>query len=404
MRCWPSTASRARERDPPLKERVVGLAIIVRVRKPAAVTFWTEEPSTITVFNGFSFVAHVPLEHYFVNPRQMSDPGLREALRRQLSQHARIFCSLTAEYHLQPIRGIIDDRWVFGGPAITTAKVPPAPNCYAGTMESFLGIPPSTTFTDYWTGHPTLPQKPVFFSCAIASGCYWNKCEFCDYVIYHDRFAKRDHVGKLLSQLRHPESTCSVHLCVAACTPALLKEILATGQQARFTLICFSRADAGVVNFVKSYPGSLSGLFFSIGVESLSSAAMAILHKGFDFEAVLEMTSAVLEKGGKVQWNIMENLPFLTIDMAQDYEANCARAAELARCHPRLSIFNNGPVVWPNATVAARYGPLTVLPDGRAPSVISPGTPAHDANLRAAESITHSGIPVHGLKPGSALG
>ena len=119
-----------------------------------------------------------------------------------------------------------------------------------------------------------------------------------------------------------------------------------------------------MVRFVTEYQQSFAGLFFTIGVESLSAAAMAILQKGFDFEAVFRMTKAVLEKGGFVEWSIMDNLPFLTMDMADEYETNCARAAELARSCPHLAIFNNGQVVWPNVAIAEQYGPFTTFPDG----------------------------------------
>jgi hypothetical protein len=382
----------------------VSLAIMPDQRT-AAITFWADEPSRVMVFNGFSFVAHaVPLDHFFVNPAAMSDPFLQRSLCDALSGYEKIYCSLTAAYQFQAIRRVADKRWMFGGPAIINSKVSPASNNYKGSMESLLGMPPSTTFTNYWTGHPALPRKPVYFTCSLGNGCYWNKCTFCDYHEYGHEFCKKDDIAKILSQLSHPESTCFVHLCVAACTPAILKEVLATGQQSRFTFVCFCRADAPMVRFAREYQQSFSGLFFSIGVESLSSAAMAILEKGFDFEAVFEMTKAILEKGGTVEWSIMDNLPFLTMDMAAEYEANCARSAELAESYPRLAIYNNGPVVWPNAAAAGQHGPFTSLADGRSPSVISPGTPAYDANRRAGEAVMRSGVTVHGLPLGASLG
>ena len=344
--------------------------------RTAAITFWTDEPERITVFNGFSFVAHaIPLEYYFVNPAQMSDLALQKALCVALSGYERIYCSLTLAQQFEAIRRVADKRWMFGGPAVISSKVPPARNCHKGTLESLLGMPPSTTFTDYWTGHPTLPRKPVYFSCSVGNGCYWNKCAFCDYREYDRTFCKKDGIAKILSQLSHPESTCFVHLCVAACTPAIVKEVLAAGQQNKFTFLCFCRADAPMVRFVKEYQQSLSGLLFTIGVESLSSAAMAILRKGFDFEAVFEMTKAILEKGGSVEWSIMENLPFLTMDMAAEYETNCARAAELAQSCPRLWFYNNGPVLWPSAAIAEQFGPFSARADGRAQARSAPERP-----------------------------
>jgi hypothetical protein len=381
------------------------VTIVVNDQKPAAITFWTEQPTGTTVFNGFSFVAHVqPFEHYFVNPNQMSDPVRLESLRAELLKHDRIYCSLTTMLHLPPVQPIVDDRWLFGGPAIINSRLRPALNCHKGTFESLLEIPTSTTFTDYWTGHPALPRKRVFFSCPIASGCYWNKCLFCDYREYSSAFAKKDQIATILSQLRNPESTQCVHLCVAAATPAVLKEVLATGVQSRFTLVCFCRADAGMVNFMKSYKKPLSGMYITLGLETFSPAANKILNKGFDLEAVWEMTNVIFDKGGCVGWSIMDSLPFMTADMAEEYEKNCARAAELARRYPQISMCNNGPLYWPSPAIASRFGPFTTLPDGHAINIISKGTPVYDANLRAAKAMMDTGIQVVGAKFCESLG
>jgi hypothetical protein len=383
----------------------MSLTVAMSSQKPAGITFWTESPTAITVFNGFSFVAHAqPLEHYFVNPNQILEPARLESLRVELLKHDRIYCSLTTMLHMPPIQPIVDERWIFGGPAIINCRVPPTVSCHKGSFESLLGIPPSTTFSDYWTGHPTLPQKPAFISCAIANGCYWNKCLFCDYREYESKFGKKDHIATILSQLTHPESTQCVHLCVAAGTPAVLKDVLASGVQGRFTLACFCRADAGMVNFVKSYTKSLFGMYITIGVETFSYTATKILNKGFDFDAVLEMTKAIYDRGGGVGWSMMDSLPFLTMEMAEEYEKNCARAAELARRYPHLTIYNNGPAYWPSPAIASRFGPYSTMLDGHAINIISPGTPAHDANLRAARAILNSGIPVLGEKLCKALG
>ena len=375
------------------------------MEKIAAVTFWIDEPLRIIVFNGFSFVAHaVPFDHCFVNPVWASNSAVREQLRVQLAGYDRIYCSVTATCHLEPLRPIVDGRWFFGGPAFSARKHPPVPNWHQGTLESLLGMPPSTTFTDYWTGHPALPRKPVFFTCSLGRGCYWNQCTFCDYKDSDRAFSKKDDVAKILSQLTHPESTAFVHLCVASCTPPLLEEVLAAGHKGTFTFVCFCRADAALVQFVKNYGGSLAGLFLSLGVETLSSAAMAILGKGFDFEAVLEMTQAALEKGAHVEWNIMDNLPFLNSAMAEEYEVNLARAAQRFGLNKRHLIYNNGQIIWPTASVAGKFGPFRELPDGRATSVIRFDQPAHEANLRAGQAILRSGIILNGEKFGAALG
>lgn len=374
------------------------------MEKIATVTFWVEDASRIIVFNGFSFVAHaIPCEHCFVNPMLASHSAVRQPLQIQLAGYDRIYCSVTINSHLESIRPIVDDRWFFGGPAFSTPHHPAVPHCHQGTMESLLGLPPSSTFTDYWTGHPALPCKPVFFACSIGRGCYWNRCAFCDYKNSDTSFSQKNDVAQILSQLKHPESTTLVHLCVAACTPSLLEQVLAAGHNGKFQFICFCRADAALVNFVKNYKGTLAGLVFSLGVESLSSAAMAILGKGFDFEAVFEMTQAALKKGARVEWNIMDNLPFLTSEMAREYELNVARGAMLAWLYKRLAIFNNGQIYWPNASIAAKFGPFQELTDGRAASVIRFDTPAYAANLRAGQAILRSGIVLHGAQFGAAL-
>jgi len=373
--------------------------------KVAAVTFWIEEPSRILVFNGFSFIAHaVPLAHCFVNPAKMSEAAYRDALRSALANFEQIYCSLTATEHLQAILPIVDGRWLFGGPAIISNKVPVGIKCYQGTMESLLGMPPSNTFTDYWTGHPWLPRKPVFFACSIGSGCYWNKCTFCDYHNYSHKFSKKKDIAKILLQLKNNHLTNNVHLCIAAFTPEILKEILSTGQQHKFTFVCFCRADRGLVKFVKEYKQSLYGLLFCLGVETLSSEGMAVLKKGFDFEMVFEMTQAIVEKGGRVEWSLMDNLPFLTTEMAEGYEKNCARASMLAKSYPLLTMHNNGPVLWPDSKIAGQHGAFRILPDGRAISVISPGMPSYTANLRADAAIMSSGIPLFGLQCGTVRG
>ena len=185
--------------------------------------------------------------------------------------------------------------------------------------------------------------------------------------------------------------------------PPLLEQVLAAGHAGRFKFICFCRADAALLTFVRNYQGSLAGLVFSLGVESLSSAAMAILDKGFDFEAVFEMTREALRKGAHVEWNIMDNLPFLNSAMAREYELNAARGSLLAWRYQRLAIFNNGPLWWPTAAAAGQFGPCRALPDGHATSVIGFDTPGYAANLRAGQAILRSGIVLHGEKFGVAL-
>ena len=371
--------------------------------KTATVTFWREEPTRIVLFNGFSFVAHaLDADHFFLSVDASAEQ--QQALKAKLSEYEKVYCSLTADVHLPAVTPIMDGRWLFGGPAIGSSPAPAVENCYRGNMEGLLNIPVSTTFTDYWTGHPDLPVgKPYFISCAIGSGCYWNRCTFCNYRSCGQSLTRRPEIAKILSHLTHPESTCLVHLCFAACTLPILKEILASGQAGRFTLVCFIRAEKALIDFIRSYGGSLAGIYFSIGVESFSPGAMAILDKGFDFEAVLELSRAALEKQAAVEWNIMDSLPFLDAKMADDYEWNVLRAASL-QWFGSPAIYNNGPVVWPDVETASRFGPYEPRPGGRAISIIRRGTPAYDANVRAEMAILNSGITLYGEKLGAWLG
>lgn len=371
--------------------------------KSAAITLWRHEPSRIIVYNGFSFIAHVlDADHHFVNPDWLGKPHAIDTLRAKLAAYDLIYCSVSCDQHVRAVRPAADDRWLFGGPAVLGAKAPSIRNCYRGTMESLLGLPPSTRFTDYWTGHPDLPAgRRVYFACSVGEGCYWNRCLFCDYRAFTPGFNSKRNVAPLLAQLTHAESTSMVHLCVASMTPALLEEVLAAGLGAKFKLVSFCRADPALVDFVRGYRGSLAGLFFSIGVEALSSRAMAVLEKGFDCEAVLELTRCALARGALVEWNIIDNLPFLDDDMAADYERNCQRGRRLAARRP--SVFNSGQIVWPNAETAGRFGAYVLLSDGRARSLIRRGTPAYEANLRAGRAISSSGLTLHGEPFGAAL-
>lgn len=213
----------------------------------------------------------------------------------------------------------------------------------------------------------------------------------------------RPGISTILSQLKHPESTDSVHTCTAACTPEMLREILHSGQAGPFKFWIFVRADRKLTKFVKDYEGSLHGICFAVGAESLSSKAMAILNKGFDFEAVLEFTQAALDRRAVVQWNLMDNLPFLDAGMADDYEANLMRGRALLP-RGRLFILNNGAVMWPDTATAARFGPYQVCDGHHAFSIIQPGTQAYAANARVAKAIRTSGIPCFGEPLGEWLG
>lgn len=370
--------------------------------KTATVTLWREDPGRIVLFNGFSFVAHaIDADHFFLGIDSSAEQ--KEALKSKLARYEKVYCSLTADLHLPAVTPIVDERWLFGGPAISSCRTPPVENYYQGKMECLLNIPESTTFTDYWTGHPDLPAgKPYFITCGIGSGCYWNRCTFCDYRSYDQSLTRRPDIAQILSQLTHPESTCLVHLCFAACTPQILKEILASGQSGRFMFVCFIRADKALTEFVRNYDGSMAGIFFSIGIESFSPGAMAILNKGFDFEAVLELSRAALERHATVEWNIMDSLPFLDATMADDYEWNAMCVA--LKWFGNLSIYNNGPVIWPDVETAARFGPYEPRPGGKAISIIRRGTPAYDANVRAAAAILNSEIALNGEKLGAWLG
>jgi hypothetical protein len=98
----------------------------------------------------------------------------------------------------------------------------------------------------------------------------------------------------------------------------------------------------------------------------------------------------------------MENLPFLDAKMADEYEWNVMRGAAL-KWFGNISIFNNGPVVWPDVETASRFGPYEQRLGGKAVSIIQRGTPTYEANLRAVRAISSSGIPVNGEQLGAWL-
>ena len=336
------------------------------------ITFYdTPQEDTISIANGFSFGREGMGDYvdlFFRHDAEQAEIEIGiERVAAERGGVDRIFCSVFYYALLKNLRPLLDDRWILGGPAITglvhrNVKLPC--KLVGVPIEEFAGKEElSSRFDPYFIDFVKnirgkgFPLKWLNFSCGIGSGCYWNKCKFCDHKLYNNFYVRPDIKG-ILEQVPADDSYDSrAYLCFSALTPAVLDEILCSKKKKNVILASFIRADRRMIETLQKYDkGSevCKGVGFGIGLEALSQSLVDRLNKGIKIDNVIQLARLFLERGGYVSLSLMDHYACMTSEMVDESKATLTKLKKVLQQFPydRSSIRMGGITVWSNRKVA----------------------------------------------------
>ena len=183
-----------------------------------------------------------------------------------------------------------------------------------------------------------LEQIPKTTSLAVrqSSGCYWQKCTFCDYINLHpDKVYRPRKVDRIMADIMHYRRMgfCHFRMLCEAIAPihalALAKAILK--QAPGILWHAFIRIDKG---FTPQIFKALkqSGFTCTVGMESASDKILGILNKGYD-QAVLTTFMDNMKTAGftGTNLNIMVGCPGETFADALHTVEFCKRCRSMVK-------------------------------------------------------------------------
>jgi len=382
------------------------------------ITFFRREGSKLTFHNGFSFGRDEAARKGDLFFTEGCPPSRIAGWLRKLPGADRIFCSCSLLVHLKTVLGILDDRWVLGGPLIAglLARGAELPcTAVATSFEEYTGQDGLSCDFSYYFERFAHKQNAryVLYNCSIGKGCYWNQCRFCHYRYYDSayqdgRSRTRPNVAGLLARLRCIEGCrwCSVHLCSPATPPGALRALLSTERKAGLRFRLFLRADPPVLKTVRQFDGGVcEGKYFSIGLESFSQSIVDRIGKGTSVRNVLELTRLIAERGGKVNLGIMDHYAFIDEQAVGESLESLEKLEQLARRFPRgrIGFYNNGITRWPVKEVLPDLSDFEVreLDNGfykRYEIVVPEDSRQFAWNKTVSQAIVNSAVPLRGRK------
>jgi hypothetical protein len=335
-------------------------------------TFYdTPQRNTLNIANGFSFGREGMEDYVDLFFHRNTQPSVIERQIAQVSSERgevnRIFCSVSYYSLLHNLRSLLDERWVLGGPAIAGLvhrKLKLPATLVAVPFERFAGNGElSSRFAPYFTdfarkiSESGFPLEWLNFSCAIGSGCYWNKCNFCDHKFFNTSYIRPDVRGIMERIPENDFCKSRVHLCFSSITPGVFEEILNSRKNKNVVLASFIRADTSMIEILKNYPKRIrpcKGIGFGIGLESLSQSLVERLNKGIRVENVVKLAGLILERGGSVSVSLMDHYACMTKEMVRESKATLETLKKVFQRFPshRSAIRMGGVTVWSSRDAA----------------------------------------------------
>ena len=343
--------------------------------KDIYITFYDSGKVYTTIYNGFSFGRDKTIEFldlYFSN--QDSTNKIKETID-SIKGIRKIWCSVTTSNHFLQVKSIVDNRWILGGPFINFINSIPEVesrvqnlDCevFSGQIEDYLGESLSGDFDFYFKDFISrFKNKQIVFASNIGSGCYWNKCVFCNFKNYSWPRFLRPNIEKLINSL--PESplgdnVVGSHACMSSTPVDVLRQIVKSKKK-NTILALYLRADDFIIDEVRSYD-NLKGFSFSLGMEGLSQGIIDNLDKGMKLKSMLELTEILLMKNAVVRLNLMTNHTYSGKDEVNECIETLSKIKTFREKYNSLAVRMHGPILFLSKQVAEKYGPHGCYTDG----------------------------------------
>jgi DNA repair photolyase len=158
-----------------------------------------------------------------------------------------------------------------------------------------------------------------------ARGCYWGKCAYCDYVeIYRGNPAFRTRkADNFIDEMEYQQKKHNVNrfsVITEAIPPAFAEKISRTILQRKMdvTWQSFAIADRRFTPETLTLMAQAGCEFLAVGLESMTSRVLALMHKAATGEENAEFLRATKKAGLKIKINLIPNLPTTTLQEAME--------------------------------------------------------------------------------------
>lgn len=301
--------------------------------KNAFVTFYSThlDKKILEIHNGFSFGAHlISGDHFFITTE---DDPLK--IKEMLKNYDKIYSTTMLYTETYFLRNLVDERWVLGGPAVTSRSRNPywkkllsSATLVDATFEEMLGYPTGDIYSVYYDSLvKNISPKLLRVAAICDKRCYWGKCKFCNINYNWGRSRSEKTFGrdieKVLSQL--PDYSDSLVTCYLACmstTPEILETVIQSKHRKQNYVYQFqTRFDKEIKKVIES-SDDLSNFIFGVGLEYPSQTAINILNKGLDLDTELETLKIATKKGAKILLFFLCSAPILTDKTLYEVIAN----------------------------------------------------------------------------------
>ena len=373
------------------------------MHKNAYITFYGDYSSHIRIGNGFSFARKfINGDDFFFRLNRGFPETLK--LKQKLKSYKNIFCSITFDEELRSVEPIINEKWILGGPLCCHADLSHL-NCQKqlGCFESFQDSPVSNDFQNYWKNSiPT--DKEWHYTCSLGQGCYWNKCEFCEYKYYEKVQYERNDFKKIFSSLKGRRGNFydHVHLCSSAIGPKIIKDVITSILenklfQQKIIITMMVRPDPGIIKAIQEFD-NLKGITFCLGLEAFCQPVLDIVNKGAKIESGLKFAEEAAKRKAIVCLSLMDHYGFLTHKMADESIEIISQFKKLP-VYRRIKqegvfAFNNGITYWPDERFVSQFAKKTeTINQGNRKhwiNVIDPGSEAWEANKRISFALENN--------------
>jgi len=352
--------------------------------------------------NGFSFGAHLlDADYHFI---KISDD--KKEVKEVLKKYDRVYASCMLYEEANYLEGIVDERWVLGGPAITSkTKGPYWKNVLKpailvdDTFEHYIGMKEtSDIFTPYYISFvEKISPKLLRMASICDKRCSWGNCSFCT-IRWNWANAKSEgtfgrDVEKVLKQLPNFDNTITnAYISCGSTDPKVLETVIQSKYKKPNYVYQFQTRFDEETKKVIEKADDLSQFVFGVGLEYPSQDVINELNKGLNVETELSTLKLAVKKGAKILLFILTNIPFLTYKSLYEGMTNIDWIFEnipLLKTDGRIyfddTTFSNVnnlnnidymikdckgiaianfDIVWQNEVIAKKYGPYSEVSTG----------------------------------------
>lgn len=148
--------------------------------------------------------------------------------------------------------------------------------------------------TKYFTPDPTFPIQ-------LSKGCYWGKCNFCDYAYGQQGYSPK-HIGRIIKEIKHYMKTyhATKFIFVDEAIPPKFYNLLSTAiieAGLKINFYSFARLETGYTPEVLANLYRAGARLFLWGYECESPRIMQMMNKGIDVEKRLDILTDARNAG-----------------------------------------------------------------------------------------------------------